>query len=94
MNHQKNNLSASQQKVREGGMRGAEGGQAVLEDNITMEQHPVSEARQFKPSRTELASPDTDWDRSWHLARLKGLGPESLGFCGVLWRPVANDWVP
>ena len=55
----------------------------LLEDNITMKQHPVSDARQLKPSRTELASPDNDWDRSWHLARLKGLGPDMTSF---LWK--------
>ena len=55
----------------------------MLEDNITMEQHPVTAVCQYKPSRAELATPETDWQRTWHLARLKGLGPEMTSF---LWR--------
>ena len=30
--------------------------------------------------RVELAKPDTDWERSWRLARLPGLGPENISF--------------
>ena len=30
--------------------------------------------------RVELANPDTDWERSWMLARLPGLGPENVSF--------------
>ena len=48
-----------------------------------MEQDPATEARHFKPSRSELASPENDWEKSWHLARQKGLGPEMTSF---LWK--------
>ena len=48
-----------------------------------MEQHPVTAVCQYKPSRAELATPETDWQRTWHLARLKGLGPEMTFF---LWK--------
>ena len=30
--------------------------------------------------RVERASPLTDWERSWRLARLPGLGPENVSF--------------
>ena len=48
-----------------------------------MEQYPVTAVCQYKPSRAELATPETDWQRTWHLARLKGLGPEMTFF---LWK--------
>ena len=55
----------------------------LLEDNITMEHLPNSNLRQFIPSRAEVDSPATDWEKTWHLARLKGLGPEMSSF---LWK--------
>ena len=36
--------------------------------------------RCFIPTRNELSSPSTDWETSWRLARLKGLGPENTTF--------------
>ena len=30
--------------------------------------------------RVERASPSTDWESSWRLARLPGLGPENVSF--------------
>ena len=36
--------------------------------------------KKYKKCRVELASPDTDWERSWRLARLSGLGPENISF--------------
>ena len=41
----------------------------------------------FRPSRTELAWPGSDWDNTWRLARSKGLGPEVTTF---LWRLLHN----
>ena len=32
--------------------------------------------RALLPLKCEAASPNTDWQRTWRLARLKGLGPE------------------
>ena len=52
----------------------------LLEDNITMEVVEETETRQYKPSRAELASPGTDWRKTWYLARLRGLGPELQSF--------------
>ena len=51
----------------------------LLEDSCTMQ---VGEGgmRQFISSRVESASPGTDWETSWRLARLGGLGPENTSF--------------
>ena len=34
----------------------------------------------FIPTRLESSSPGTDWENSWRLARLKGLGPDHTSF--------------
>ena len=51
----------------------------LVEDNLTMttleDNHRV-----FTPCKAELSSLSTDWDHVWHLARLKGLGPEHSSF--------------
>ena len=54
----------------------------LVEDNITMHT-PEDSIKQYLPSRTELAWPANDWDNTWRLARLKGLGPEVTTF---LWK--------
>ena len=36
--------------------------------------------RALLPLKCEAASPNTDWQRTWRLARLKGLGPELSSF--------------
>ena len=36
--------------------------------------------RALLPLKCEVASPNTDWQRTWRLARLKGLGPELSSF--------------
>ena len=38
---------------------------------------------QFISSRAELAAPNTDWELTWRLARLNGLGSEATSF---LWK--------
>ena len=38
---------------------------------------------EYTPCRTELANPQNDWEKTWRLARLQGLGPEITTF---LWR--------
>ena len=58
----------------------------LVEENITMNQLEDS-TKIFRPSRTELAWPGTDWDNTWRLARSKGLGPEVTTF---LWRLLHN----
>ena len=49
-----------------------------LEDS-TMQELTAGEVS-YIPTRLELASPETDWENSWRLARLKGLGPEHGSF--------------
>ena len=51
----------------------------LLEDNCTMEEGMEQEQR-YIMCRVELANPDADWERSWRLARLHGLGPENVSF--------------
>ena len=34
----------------------------------------------FIPTRIKSASPGTDWEISWRLARLRGLGPGHTSF--------------
>ena len=50
-----------------------------LEDSCTMQELTAGELS-YIPTRLELASPETDWENSWRLARLKGLGPEHGSF--------------
>ena len=38
------------------------------------------EQRQFISSRTELKNPQSNWEQSWRLSRLKGLGSENVSF--------------
>ena len=52
--------------------------QLYLEDYCTMEGQ--GDQRCFISTRTELTSPTTDWETSWRLARLRGLGPENTSF--------------
>ena len=33
-----------------------------------------------RPLKCETESPDTDWPRSWRLARLRGLDPDLTSF--------------
>jgi hypothetical protein len=52
----------------------------------TVEQGPGQVAPPLTPLRCELATPGTDWGRSWRLARLPGLGPELISFnLKLLW---------
>ena len=51
----------------------------LVEENVTMEETETGE-RTFKGCRVELASPGTDWENCWRLARLPGLGPELSSF--------------
>ena len=52
----------------------------LLEDCCTMELREGETTRKYIRTKVELASPVTDWERSWRLARLKGLGPEHTSF--------------
>ena len=59
----------------------------LIEDNITMHTPEAANSRQFRPSRAELAWPDNDWDNTWRLARLRGLGSAVKTF---LWKLLHN----
>ena len=50
----------------------------LLEDYSLMEDN--NEVREYKKCRVEQAKPETNWERSWRLARLSGLGPENTSF--------------
>ena len=52
--------------------------QLLLEDNCTMEE--VNGQRIPIKCRVERANTETDWETSWRLARLPGLGPENVSF--------------
>ena len=54
----------------------------LVEQEITMYQ-PINSPMEYITCRSELASPDTDWEGSWRRARLKGLGAEATSF---LWK--------
>ena len=56
----------------------------LLEDNVTMSTLTDS-TRVYNPCKAELANPTADWQLTWHLVRLKGLGPKHSSF---LWKLV------
>ena len=49
----------------------------LTKEGLTMETNVI---RQYIPCRAELSSPTTDWDLSWRLCRLKGLGSDLSSF--------------
>ena len=53
--------------------------QFLLEDSCIMEVDMEGNSS-MKMCRVERASPGTDWEKSWRLARLPGLGPENTSF--------------
>ena len=55
-----------------------------LQDNLTM-YTLADHTMELISCKAELASPNTDWDLTWHYVRLKGLGPEHSSF---LWKLV------
>ena len=55
----------------------------LLEKEVTMVETNDNGSMEFIKSRSELASPHTDWESSWSRARLKGLGSEAVSF---LWK--------
>ena len=52
--------------------------QLLTEDGLTME--VMGTARQYIPCRAEITSPTNDWERSWSLCRLSGLGSDLTSF--------------
>ena len=54
----------------------------MLEKEITMEE-PEGMPREYIKCKAELRSPGTDWELSWSLSRLKGLGSDATSF---LWK--------
>ena len=55
---------------------------SLVERYVTMVVEPGME-RCYIPSRAEVASPNTDWEETWHLARIPGLSSDLTTF---LWR--------
>ena len=51
----------------------------LLEEYCTMEVDHTGQQVNIQ-CRVERASPLTDWEKSWRLARLPGLGPENVSF--------------
>ena len=59
----------------------------LTEDFITMEVNQDTNSSQFRPCRSEQASPTTDWTLSWSLCRQPGLPPDMASF---LWKMLHN----
>ena len=55
----------------------------LLENILTTPSLNIDSERIYIPSRSELINPQIEWQRTWRLARLKGLGPDLTTF---LWR--------
>ena len=51
----------------------------LLEDQVIKEIKEDGE-EVYKPCRVEVASPTTNWENTWRLARLTGLGPKNVSF--------------
>ena len=54
----------------------------LVEENVTMATLP-DQTRDFLPCKAELAQPSNDWQKTWYLATMRGLGPEHTSF---LWK--------
>ena len=54
----------------------------LLEKEVTMEESEDG-TMEFIRSRSELASPSTEWEVSWKRARMKGMGSDATSF---LWK--------
>ena len=51
-----------------------------LQNSLLFGEPDVNGEKTLIPLKCEAASPNTDWKRTWRLARLKGLGPELSTF--------------
>ena len=51
--------------------------QVLTEENLTMD---ITDTRQYRACRAEIASPSTDWALSWKICRLQGLGSDLTSF--------------
>jgi hypothetical protein len=51
----------------------------LVEENVTMTTLP-DQTRDFLPCKAELAQPSNDWQKTWYLTRMRGLGPEHTSF--------------
>ena len=55
--------------------------------NIAGEQETPASDWPLKPLKCEIESPDVDWNRTWRLSRLRGLGPELTSFIlKLMWK--------
>ena len=55
----------------------------LLEDNMTMVSASVDGPRLFAPCKAEKMNQDTEWEKTWRLARMKGLDSNQTSF---LWK--------
>ena len=63
----------------------------LTEDYVTMASLGAdTDQRNFIPCRTELSSPNTDWELSWYACRQSGIPPDLASF---LWR-MLHDLLP
>ena len=51
-----------------------------LQNSVLLGEPDENGEKTLLPLKCEAASPNTDWKRTWRLARLKGLGPELSTF--------------
>ena len=63
-------------------MTTAEWYRVLVEKEITMIE-PMDQPGEYIKSKSELASPDNDWEISWRRSRIKGIGSEASSF---LWK--------
>ena len=52
----------------------------LTEDQITMADEDNQDISRYIPCRVELASPDVNWELSWHLCRQPGMPPHLASF--------------
>ena len=52
----------------------------LLLEDCCIKEYRGDGTQKYIRTKVELASPETDWESSWRLARLKGLGPDHTTF--------------
>ena len=52
----------------------------LLLEDCCIKEYRGDGTQKYIRTKVELASPETDWERSWRLAIMQGLGPEHTTF--------------
>ena len=66
----------------------------LIADTLRVEDQEADPTqRSLIPLRCERSHPDTDWKRSWRLARLKGLGPDLSSFILKMLWGILHQWI-